>query len=296
MSATVRRLIIVSLGLLAGLAAWPLAELVLARQAGFPSYLVFTACLGAAVGIPMGAFFAAGEGIISRVKAKLGAGLLLGAGLGLAGGIIGALVGQAALFVSAEILLRSYRSFRTVGLPLARALGWACLGIFVGMAEGFRAGSLRKILVGLAGGLVGGLLGGAALEYARLLLPRPLAARLVGLMVLGLAVAACYALIERGASQGVLRLLNGRQKGKEFPINQNRVRIGSSGRCEITLAAYENLADRQAEIRLRRGEAVITNLEPGRGLLVNDRPVTEQRLKFGDVIKIGSAKLYYRTA
>lgn len=295
MSALMRRLIIVCLGVLAGLAAWPLTELLLAYQAGFPSYLAFTACLGATVGIPMGAFFASSEGITTRVKAKLGSGLLLGVLVGLAGGVCGALVGQAALFVGVEMLMRSYRGFRTLGLPLARALGWAFLGIFVGMAEGFRAGSPKKIMVGLLGGLVGGLVGGAALEYIRLLLPDPTLARLVGLTVLGLVIATCYALIERGLSDGILRLLNGRQRGKEYPLNQNRIRIGRSGRCEISLAAYEQLADRQAEIRIRRGEAVITNLEKSFPLLVNDRAVTEQRLKFGDVIKIGSVKLFYKT-
>jgi len=39
---------------------------------------------------------------------------------------------------------------------------------------------------------------------------------------------------------------------------------------------------------------VLTNLEPKHPVLVNDRPVTEQRLKYEDVLKIGSAKLFYQ--
>ena len=51
MTTLARKLIILALGLLGGIAAWPLAELILYYQAGFPSYLAFLALLGAAVGL-----------------------------------------------------------------------------------------------------------------------------------------------------------------------------------------------------------------------------------------------------
>ena len=188
----------------------------------------------------------------------------------------------------------SQRSFARVVLPVSRAVAWAVLGLFVGAAEGVRAGSPRKAAVGVLGGILGGLVGGVLLEYSRLLLPLGATSRLIGLVVLGVAVAFFYGLIERGFAAGVLRVLNGRLKGKEFLVNQRRARIGSSPRSEIALPGYEDLAERHAEVRLRRGEVVITSLEPRAPVLVNDRPVEERVLKYEDVVKVGQAKLFFR--
>jgi hypothetical protein len=294
MNTSIRRLILACLGILGGLAAWPLTELIVAGQARFPSYLLFVAVLGAAVGALIGAFFGSAAGIFARVKSRALAGMLLGALVGAVGGVAGLLLGQAALFLIGSAFMRSVRSFQRVVLPVSRAIGWAFLGVFVGLGEGLRSGSLKKTGIGIVGGLIGGLIGGFALEYSRLFLPQQVPSRLIGLVVLGLAIGLFYGIIERGMSFGVLRILNGKLKGKEFLLNQNRVRIGSSKRNEITLGQYENLGERQAQIRVRRGEAVLTNLEPKFQISVNDRPVKEHRLKYEDVLKIGSAKLFYK--
>jgi hypothetical protein len=148
--------------------------------------------------------------------------------------------------------------------------------------------------VGVLGGLVGGLAGGFALEYLRLLVPQLALFRLVGLVILGVAIAAFYGIIEHGMSFGVLRILTGELKGKEYLLNQRRLRIGRSRRSEIALGSYEELADFQAQVVIRGGEAVIENLEPGLPIQVNERRVSERALKIGDVIRIGPAKLYYR--
>jgi hypothetical protein len=294
MSTLIRRLILLGLGLLAGAAVWPVAELILFFQARFPSFLLFLALLGAATGALMGGFLGMAEGITSRVKSRIPAGILWGALAGCLGGAVGLLAGQAALWLIGGLALRSYRSFQTVVLPVSRAIGWAVLGIFVGIGEGLRAGSPRKAAVGILGGLVGGLAGGFVLEYARLLLPRLSYPRLAGFVILGLAIGAFYGLIERGLAHGVLRVLTGALKGKEFLLNQNRMRIGCSRRNEIALAAYEGLADRQAELRIRRGEVFLSNLESRLPVLVNEQKIQEHKLKYGDVIRIGPARLFYK--
>jgi hypothetical protein len=293
MSTGWRRVILLCIGILGGVAAWPLSELIVAAQGSFPSYLLFVAALGAGVGLLMGAFFGSAAGIFARVGSRILAGMIVGAVVGLVGGALGLLIGQAALFLIGGLFLNAYRSFQTVGLPIARAIGWAFLGIFIGAAEGLRAASGKKIGIGIFGGLIGGLIGGAALEYSRLYLPASLPSRLIGLVILGLFIALFYGIIERSMAFGTLRVLNGRLKGKEFILNEGRIRIGRGRRNQITLEPYEKLADRQAQIRFRRGEALLTNLEPQNPVLVNDRPVKEHRLKYEDVLKIGSAKLFY---
>jgi hypothetical protein len=293
MSTLARKLILAALGLLAGAAAWPAAELVLHFQPRFASYLPFLAVLGAVTGLLLGAVFGSAEGITSRIKSRIPPGMILGALIGLAGGAVGLLAGQAALWLFGEAALRSYRSFRTVVLPVSRAIGWAVLGLFVGVGEGVRAASLKKAAVGALGGLVGGLAGGFALEYARLALPGPAYPRLLGFLILGLAIGVFYGLIERGLAYGVLRLLAGPLKGKEFLLNQRRLNIGQARSNQIALPGYA-MADRQAQIRIRRGEVSLLNLEPRLPVLVNERKVEETRLKYGDVLAIGPAKLFFK--
>jgi Inner membrane component of T3SS, cytoplasmic domain len=288
------RLIILALGLLGGVAAWPAAELILYFQGGFPSYLAFLAPLGAVVGALVGAFFGAAEGITSRIKKRIPSGMLLGALVGCIGGAAGMLVGQAALWLIGGIFLLSYHNLQWVVLPVSRAIGWAVLGAFVGAGEGVRALSPKKIAVGVLGGLLGGIVGGLALEYSRVLVPGFALFRLLGLIILGLAIGLFYGLIEEGLSFGVLRILTGELKGKEFLLTERRVRIGRSPRNEIALPDYQDLADLQADVRIRKGEPVLTNLEPRLAVLVNEEKVKEKRLKLGDVIKIGSAKIFYK--
>jgi hypothetical protein len=294
MTTLARRLILLALGLLAGICAWPVAELILFLQSGFPSYLVFSALLGAVTGGLMGAFLGAAEGITSRVKSRIPVGMLLGALVGFAGGAVGLLAGQAALWLIGTLVMQSYGNFQRVVLPLSHAIGWAVLGVFVGAGEGVRAGSWKKIGIGILGGLTGGLLGGCVLEYSRLLLPGMSVSRLIGFATLGLAIGGFYGLIERGMSFGILRILTGALKGKEFLLNQRRMRLGRSVRNEIALPSYEDLADRQAQIRIQKGEVVLVNLEPRLPILVNEQKIEEKRLKLGDVIRIGSARLFYK--
>jgi hypothetical protein len=294
MSTMVRRFIILGLGLLAGVGVWPAAEAILFFQDRFPSYLLFLALLGAAVGALMGIFFGAGEGITSRIKSRIPNGMLLGALIGCLGGVVGVLVGQAALWISGELFMRSYGNFQWVVLPISRAIGWGVLGVFVGASEGVRAMSSKKITVGVLGGLLGGLAGGAVLEYSRLLFPSLALSRLLGLVVLGLAIGFFYGLIEQGLSSGVMRILTGELKGKEFLINQGRMRIGRSKRNEIALPSYQDLADFQAQVRVKKGETYLVNLESKLAVLVNEEKIQEHKLKLGDVIKIGSAKIFYK--
>jgi len=295
MSSSAKRFIICTLGILGGLAAWPAAEVILLYQASFPSYLIFSLIQGSALGLFLGIFFGSAEGIISSDKTRGIKGIMTGAFVGLAGGAIGMLIGQAVLFLLRSTLFTSFRSFNFVGLHLARALGWAAMGVFIGMIEGIRALSGRKISVGILGGFSGGLLGGVVYEYLSFLFPSAFFARLAGLTVLGLLIALFYALIEKRLSPGVLRLLNGSLKGKEFFINQRRLRIGSSVKNDICLKNYEGVAERHAVIRFKRDDVHIEESKGENPVFVNDQKVKSRTLKYEDVLRIGSAKFFFKT-
>ena len=328
MSTALRRLVISVVGLLAGVAAWPLMELILSYQHLFPSYFLFSLAQGALFGVVMGAFFGSGEGLTSKERGKIIRGTLMGAATGALGGIVGFLAGQGVLFLVVQRAFASYRTQQLIAVPLARVVGWAILGIAVGVSEGLRARSLKKSLVGAGGGLIGGVLGGASIEYLRTLYPELLYTRLIGLAVFGLLIGVCYSLLERGVSLGVLRVLNGRRRGKEYSFVQNKLSVGSDEHNDIVLAGYAHVAPKHARFRVRGKDVYVEKIEAGKSgekgglraaaekaggqaqaaqsqgqpaagshkVYVNERPVqTEQLLKYEDVIQIGSAKLFYKT-
>lgn len=315
MSTALRRLVISLVGLLAGVAAWPLMELILSYQHLFPSYFLFSLAQGALFGVVMGAFFGSGEGLTAKERGKIVHGTLMGAATGAIGGIVGFLAGQGVLFLVVQRAFTSYRTQQLVAVPLARVVAWAILGIAVGVSEGLRARSLKKSLVGAGGGLLGGLLGGASIEYLRTIYPELLYTRLIGLALFGLLIGVFYALLERGVSLGVVRLLNGKRRGKEYSFVQNKLNIGSDVHNDIVLSGYAHVAPRHARFRVRGKDVYIEKIEAGKAgtagasaaaaqagqpgthkVYVNERPVQKQQLlKYEDVIQIGSAKLFYKT-
>lgn len=289
-----RRIFLCIIGILAGLTAWPLAEVTLLLQSSFPSYLVFTVFLGMVFGLIIGGLFGSSDGIIMSISSNIFSGMFRGAIIGIIGGINGFLIGQAALFVIGDIFIHSMKSFNTIGLPFSRAIGWAFLGIFIGSIDGFRSRSWNKIKVGIIGGILGGFLGGLALEYIRMIIPNIMFARLGGLMIFGLFIGLFYGFVENRLSFGVLRLLNGKFKGKEYLINQRKMKIGNSDKNDIVLSGYDNISDLHAELRFMKNEVVIKNHDKKNPVLVNEDKINEHQLKLEDVIKIGSAKLLFK--
>lgn len=294
MSSSSKRFIICAIGFLGGVAAWPAAEVLLFYQASFPSYLIFSLVQGSAIGFFLGAFFGSAEGIISSERTRGIKGILTGASVGLAGGAIGMLIGQAVLFILKTTFFTSYKSFNFAGLHLARILGWAFMGIFLGMIEGIRSLSGRKMSVGMLGGFTGGLLGGTIYEYASFLLPDLFFTRLVSFALFGLLIGFFYSLIEHRLSPGILRILNGPLKGKEFFINQRRLKIGTLEKNDICLKGYKEVAEKHAVIRFKKDDVYIEGSKEGTPVFVNDKRVKSRILKYEDVLRIGSAKFFFK--
>lgn len=293
MSAAKRRLFFILIGMLAGLAAWPVAEATLYFQRHFPTYFTFSVVLGGMFGLIMGAINGGSDGIVLYSRRRMTMGMLGGALIGCAGGLLGFLLAQFLLLFLGEYFIHSIIAFDTVGLPIARAVGWACLGVFIGMIDGVRTRSLSRMRMGMLGGLLGGLAGGFLLEYLRLLLPIIALARLVGLLLLGGCIGLCYGFVEWRLSYGSLVLLNGKHKGQTFLLNQRSVLIGLSGKSDIVLRDYERVGADHAEVRFMDDELVLRPRN-GKAVYANDEPVRAHILKFEDVIKIGTARLLFR--
>ncbi len=293
MSTLMRKLIFGIIGLIAGLAAWPAAEFILTLQSGFPSYLVFTITLGVFFGAIMGGFLGSVEGITLSVRSRILPGIITGILVGAIGGAVGFLIGQGALFLVSDLFFHSNKAMQSYGIPISRTIGWGFLGFFIGTVEGVRAKSWMKIKVGMIGGIVGGLLGGFMIEYLRILYPTFIYARLVGLLILGFLIGLFYGLFEKRFSQGVLKLLNGKLKGKEYLLVQKTIRIGNSVKADIQLTGYQNVADIHAVLQTVKGEIFIKNVQVENRILVNELNILKEKLKFEDVVQIGAAKFLF---
>lgn len=294
MSSFIKRIFLCLIGMIAGLAAWPFAETAMIYQSLFPTFLIFSIVVGLIFGFFMGSFFATSEGIILADKSKMFKGMLTGAIVGLIGGIIGFLAGQFALFFIGDTLIHSMRRFNEIGLPISRAVGWSILGIFIGIIEGIRSTSMKKVIIGIIGGFLGGAFGGAISELIKQYIPNILIARLIGLLIFGFFIGLFYGFVEKRLSYGILRLLNGMYKGKEYLINQKKIKIGFSPRNDITLSEYNDINDYHAQVFVKKDDVYIKSLDKSSQIKVNDQVISENLLKFGDVIKVGEAKFLYK--
>lgn len=293
MSLLTKRLLLLLMGLLAALMAWPGLLMIQFIQARLPSYLVLTILQGLVFGLIFGAVFGSFEGIAVSSRPKALRGLIFGAVFGLASGALGMLAGQAFLLLTANWLFRSQSMQFNLGLAIANGLGWMLVGVSVALIEGLRARSGRKCLIGLAGGILGGMIGGATMQSLMRLFPDNRLALLAGLAIFGLALALFYSLFERRFSAGTLRLLNGPLKGKDYPISKSRMIIGSDDACDIVLKGYPDVLARHAELRIRKQKPGIAKLDKGASLLVNDEATVEAGLRREDVIAVGKARFFF---
>lgn len=268
-------------GALGGLLAWFLIGLF-----GLDAITdLFTRALwqGGLVGLLIGAFVGVVEGVLSRARRKALLGFCGGALLGLVGGVIGLPIGEAA--------------FTALGGGwLGRALGWAMLGVLVGISQGMVTRSRRLINYGLIGGALGGVIGGALFEsLTQQALEATSFSRALGLIVLGASIGLLIALVEEALASARLRVLTGRLEGREFNITKAVTLLGRDDQNDVGLFGDPTIAGRAAELRQERGQFVLRSLNPAMPLLVNEQPLVSPRpLQNADRIQIGTTRLVFR--
>ncbi|MBN1500355.1 MAG: FHA domain-containing protein [Spirochaetes bacterium] len=294
MNVTVRRIYLCLIGIISGAAVWPFMEMILMKQEKLGSYFFLSIISGLVFGMFIGAFFGSINGIVLKNRFRFFSGILSGAVTGSLAGMLGFLVSQGLIFIAGEFLLKNVKSFNSIGLPVSRALGWAAMGVFIGLGEGIRSGSMLKARVGMLGGLIGGMAGGFALEYIVYFKPDFYLARFAGFMIFGLLLGFFLGLIEKKMSFGVFLLLNGKFKGKEYILNQKNLTFGSRYSNDIVLNAYTGIDEVHADVKIIKNEVKIYQHSSKNKVIVNDKVIQEHKLIIDDVIQIGNAKFIYR--
>ncbi len=254
---------------------------------------LFAACVGGMIGMALGSV----EGLTSRTWEKAGKGALLGLGIGGAGGFVGGVIGQ--------VMYGALGGGRLSPLTqiIVRGMAWALVGLFVGLGQGVMMRARPKIVNGLIGGLIGGLVGGllfdpvaAIVAFATQLTGGTVGgevSRLVAIVVMGAACGAAIGLVEQARKQAWLRIVEGPLLGKEFIIYRSPTLIGSSPKCDITLALDKSVAPQHASISQQGSNYVLTDLDTPSGTRVNGHLIRSHRLRSGDRIRIGQTTSLY---
>ncbi|MBX3013619.1 MAG: hypothetical protein KF832_19010 [Caldilineaceae bacterium] len=273
-------------GALGGAVGWLPAELLalpeptqeLAKYGLLALYFALVStCIGAAIG--------AVDGILHGRKENAIAGARTGALLGAVGGAVGSLPGEAA-----------FQGLSALGLGLVgRALGWAVVGIFIGLAQGVTGRDQVRLLRGGLGGLIGGYLGGGAFELINSWLASGTGSRWLALVILGAFLGAFIAFFQRWLSDAWLVVVSsGAQEGHRLDLTKPATVLGRGDRDDFVLYAGEGVAPRHALVVERANGYWLQAASPQHRVRLNGEPLqTEQRLRPHAEIGLGSMILRF---
>jgi pSer/pThr/pTyr-binding forkhead associated (FHA) protein len=245
--------------------------------------------IGAMIGLATGLSLGTGKHILRAVA--------LGAGVGAIGGWVGVTIGQIIFGV-----LDATIPF--AGLIVGRILGWSAFGALIGVSEGLIARSPKRILNGLLGGAIGGALGGALFDFLAFTIGSVFGfalraegeagapSRAVGLTLIGAGIGLFIGLLEWLTRAAWVRVLYGRNEGKDYPIDRDGAYLGRDELADVPLRGDPQVAPRHAEIRMDGGGYVLVPLAP---MAVNGQPVgAPVELSDGDLLQIGSFQVQFQ--
>lgn len=261
------------------------------------------AFVGAIFGIFVGIAIGFVNGISSGSSKLMRRDVCWGAGVGLCGGLLGLYVAQIAFGLL-------YNLFDSAGLWLGpivfiwkvviRAIGWSLIGLILGLAQGLPSGSRKAARHGAIGGFIGGLLGGSLFEVTQYLLPpgtsqeqASVICRGIGLTVTGAAIGLFIGLVENLLKQAWVRVVQGRNEGREYIISKDRTTIGRDELSDVGLFGDHNVSPTHAMIDIQNNRHILRDAGSPLGTSVNSQRVTEHILRDGDVIQIGSIQLEF---
>jgi len=245
--------------------------------------------IGAMIGLATGLSLGTGKYIVRAVA--------LGAGVGAIGGWVGVTIGQIIFGV-----LGATRP--TAGLIGGRILGWSAFGALIGLSEGLIARSPKRMRNGLLGGAIGGALGGALFDFLAFTIGSVFGfalraegeagapSRAVGLTLIGAGIGLFIGLLEWLTRAAWVRVLYGRNEGKDYPIDRDGAYLGRDELADVPLRGDPQVAPRHAEIRMDGGGYVLVPLAP---MAVNGQPVSAPvELRDGDLLQIGSFRVQFQ--
>lgn len=237
----------------------------------------------------IGLFLGLGEGIFYGSKEKALKYAAIGAGVSLGLGFIS---GYLAQWMYASMLGEDPSD---IAAAFVRGLGWAIMGLGIGVAVGLIKPEKKRMLYCALGGLAGGFLGGFLFNYVCDVIPNDVVARGVAIVIMGLLIGLGVGLLEQFAKQAWLKVIRGEFEGKEYLVFAGTTSIGNNGKNTIVLFKDKLVGPHHCDIILEGSKYVLHDCGTPMGTVVNGMRTTRHILRQGDAIAIGNSVLVFNT-
>lgn len=248
-----------------------------------------SAIWSAIIALFVGLFLGIGEGVFygSKEKAlKYGA---IGAGVSV---LLGYASGYLAQWMYSSMLGDDPAP---IAAALVRGIGWAIMGVGIGLAVGLIKPELKRLLFCVIGGTCGAFLGGFLFNFIGEAVPNDMVSRGVAIVIMGFLIGIGVGLLEQFAKQAWLKVIRGEFEGKEYLVFAGTTSIGNNGKNTIVLFKDKLIGPHHCDIVLEGSRYVVKDCGTPMGTLVNGQKVTRQILKQGDAISIGNSVLVFNT-
>ena len=243
----------------------------------------------AVIALFIGLFLGIGEGIYYGSKEKAFKYALIGAGVSLA---IGFVSGYLAQWMYSEVLGEDPAEFTAA---FVRGLGWAIMGLGIGVSVGLIKPEKKRILFCSLGGLVGAFIGGFLFNYVCEVIPNDVIARGVAIVIMGTLIGVGVGLLEQFAKAAWLKVIRGEFEGKEYLVFAGTTSIGNNGKNTIVLFKDKLVGPHHCDIKLEGSKYVLTDCGTPMGTIVNGQKTVRHVLRQGDAIAIGNSVLVFNT-
>lgn len=247
-----------------------------------------SAIWSAIIALFVGLFLGIGEGVFygSKEKAlKYGA---IGAG-------VSVLLGYASGYLAQWMYSSMLGDDPAPIAALVRGIGWAVMGVGIGLAVGLIKPELKRLLFCVIGGTCGAFLGGFLFNFIGEAVPNDMVSRGVAIVIMGFLIGIGVGLLEQFAKQAWLKVIRGEFEGKEYLVFAGTTSIGNNGKNTIVLFKDKLIGPHHCDIVLEGSRYVVKDCGTPMGTLVNGQKVTRQILKQGDAISIGNSVLVFNT-
>jgi hypothetical protein len=249
----------------------------------------------AATAALLGTLIAAAVGTLDALLNSVGGQrfvrVLVCALIGLGGGALAGLVGEALHQFNQYLLL----------------VGWMLVGIAAGASVGvydlFRGlgapqtmpTAVRKTLNGLYGGLLGGFVGGLLFGLIPELGGNRVHSSLnINLVILGLCIGLLIGLAQVVLKEAWVKIESGFRAGREVMLSKEETTVGRAEKCDIGLFGDSEVERLHARILLKNNRYYVADADTPGGTFVNDRPVDQPTpLRHGDAIRVGNCVLRF---
>jgi pSer/pThr/pTyr-binding forkhead associated (FHA) protein len=291
-------------GALGGLTAWAIAEPFAPRSMPLneDAWRRFEAFWGMGAGLLIGLAIGLVAGLFQGSRGHAARGAIIGALVGLICGPLGINIGSA-LFG----MLGGGKTFAGSAIfeVVARVVGWAAFGAFIGLGEGFVGRSVKRGVQGMVGGLLGGAVGGLGFQAAALVFAPVVMAstgtqevgqipRAVGLVCVGAGIGLMIGIVEALGRKAWVRIILGRNEGRDIPIDMAQTAIGRSELAGVPLFGDANIAPLHATIVKQGGQYWLHDAGTPIGTGLNGQRLTGPTpLGSGDMIQIASMSLQF---